>query len=242
MKNLKITVLYDNYPSRQGLETGWGFSCLVEGGKKTILFDTGGDGAVLLANMRGLGIDPSIVDIVVLSHGHGDHSGGLEQFLAVNRGITVLLLRSFPETFKKMLSRWAVNFIMVSGFKKICEQVYATGEIGGPIPEQTLLVRSAQGLVVITGCAHPGIVKIIHEAKRLMQTDAVLLAMGGFHLLDRGRKELEQLIADFKQAGVLSVGPCHCSGDLTRRLFAEYYGNHFIDVGVGKEIRAEMLL
>ena len=79
--DLKITVVYNNYPYKEDLETGWGFSCLVEGADKTILFDTGGDGAVLLGNMDKLRIDPAVVDVVVLSHIHGDHTGGLEDFL-----------------------------------------------------------------------------------------------------------------------------------------------------------------
>jgi len=60
-----ITILYDNNPgdSDERLETAWGFSCLVEGLEKTILFDTGGDSAMLLRNMRTLGLDPMRVNL-----------------------------------------------------------------------------------------------------------------------------------------------------------------------------------
>ena len=88
-----ITILYDYNPgdSDKRLETAWGFSCLVEGPEKTILFDTGGDSATLLRNMRTLGIDPRDMDVIVISHVHGDHVGGLAGFLEENHAVTVYL-------------------------------------------------------------------------------------------------------------------------------------------------------
>ena len=132
MKNLHLTVLYDNNSFRQGLVTGWGFSCLVEGAEGAILFDTGGDGAVLLANMKELGIDPGEIDIVVLSHVHGDHIGGLERFLAMNRTVTVYLPQSFPAKLKDKLKSSGIEIREVHGPTMICENVYSTGERGCP--------------------------------------------------------------------------------------------------------------
>lgn len=74
MNNPIITVVFDNNPYKKGLENGWGFSCLIEGMEKTVLFDTGGN--ILLDNMQMLGIYPEAVDILVLSHVHSDHVGG----------------------------------------------------------------------------------------------------------------------------------------------------------------------
>ena len=75
-----IIVTYDNNPYDERLKTAWGFSCLVRFGGKSILFDTGGDSPRLLYNMSQLKIDPKEVDVVVLSHIHGDHVGGLSVF------------------------------------------------------------------------------------------------------------------------------------------------------------------
>jgi 7,8-dihydropterin-6-yl-methyl-4-(beta-D-ribofuranosyl)aminobenzene 5'-phosphate synthase len=86
---LRITVLFNNVPYRTGLTPGWGFSCLIEGADKTILFDTGGDGAVLLANMRHLGLSPKNVEFVVLSHIHIDHTGGPDELLAEHADLEV---------------------------------------------------------------------------------------------------------------------------------------------------------
>lgn len=70
---------------KQGLKSGWGFSALIETEHAPpILFDTGSDGSVLLHNMRELGIDARRIGTIVISHAHGDHTGGLQSILGVN--------------------------------------------------------------------------------------------------------------------------------------------------------------
>ena len=81
VNHLSITVVSDNNPYKAGLKTSWGFACVIRGAEKTILFDTGGSSVILLGNMKLLGINPKDIDVVVLSHIHGDHVGGLDGFL-----------------------------------------------------------------------------------------------------------------------------------------------------------------
>jgi 7,8-dihydropterin-6-yl-methyl-4-(beta-D-ribofuranosyl)aminobenzene 5'-phosphate synthase len=235
-----ITVVCDNYPYKKGLQTAWGFSCLVRGWGKTILFDTGGEGRLLLANMRGLEIDPHEIDIVVLSHIHGDHVRGLVSLLQQHHGLTVFVPPSFPGDFKKGVRRFGARLQEVEGFIEFCPDVYSTGEMGTWIKEQALILRSSQGLIVITGCAHPGVVKIV-EAVRVQFKEDILLVMGGFHLMGEGRKAIQRIVARLQELGVKNVGPCHCSGDAARKLFQEAYGSAFVPVGVGIEIRIDEL-
>jgi 7,8-dihydropterin-6-yl-methyl-4-(beta-D-ribofuranosyl)aminobenzene 5'-phosphate synthase len=235
-----ITVVYDNNPYKKGLKTAWGFSCLVRGWGKTILFDTGGDGRVLLANMRGLRIDPHEIGMVVLSHIHGDHVGGLASLLQHHHGLTVFVPPSFPSDFKKGVRHFGARLQEVEDFIELCPDVYSTGEMGTWIKEQALILRSSQGLIVITGCAHPGIVEILEKIGGRFQED-ILLVMGGFHLMDKSVNEIKEVIASFQWLGVRYVGPGHCSGDVARRLFQEAYGNAFLPVGVGMEIRIDEL-
>jgi len=234
-KNLSIIVSYDNNPYKERLTTAWGFSCVIKGTEKTILFDTGGDGTILLANMEELGISPKEIDLVVLSHIHGDHVGGLPGFLEKNPEVVGYLPKSFPKAFKDKVKEYGGKIVEVQESLKICQEVYSTGELGTWIKEQSLIIYTKKGLIVITGCAHPGIVKIVDKAKDLVKGD-VLLVMGGFHLGGENKGEIENIISSFRKLGVSYVGPCHCSGDAARQLFKGEYGENFINIGVGRVV------
>ncbi|MFH1312109.1 MAG: MBL fold metallo-hydrolase [Candidatus Eisenbacteria bacterium] len=240
LEDLRLTVVYDNNPHAEGLKTAWGFSCLVEGVEKLILFDTGGEAPILLANMDSLSIKPEDIDIVVLSHAHEDHTGGLWDILAANPNVKVYMPQSFAANFKQRVTKAGAEAIDVKDPVEICTNAYSVGELGGWIKEQSLVVRTDKGLVVITGCAHPGIVPIVNEAREFLG-DEMLLAMGGFHLMRAGGGDVKDVISDLKKSGVTYAGPCHCSGDGTRTMFEEEYGANYIDLGVGARLTGSNL-
>jgi 7,8-dihydropterin-6-yl-methyl-4-(beta-D-ribofuranosyl)aminobenzene 5'-phosphate synthase len=230
-----MITIYDNYQHNQSLETGWGFSCLVDTDGRKLLFDTGAEGSLLLDNMKKLGIDPQKIDFVVLSHTHGDHTGGLEDFLEANSDVKVYLLKSFPEYFKKKVESTGADIVEVGDSMTISEKVSTTGELGSSIKEQSLLIKTGKGLVVITGCAHPGIVDIVRHAKKITGEE-IYLVLGGFHLLNLSETQLKEVTKGFRELGVQKAAPCHCSGDMTREVFRQEYGDDFIENGVGKII------
>ena len=233
-EKLTITIVYDNNEYDERLKTAWGFSCLVERGEFNLLFDTGGDAATLLSNVEVLEIDPRAIDIIVLSHIHGDHVGGLGGILAVNQETTVYLPRSFPVNFKEQVKPHA-RVVEVHEPMEMAEGIYTTGELGTGIIEQSLVLVTGRGLVVITGCAHPGIVNIVAKAKEVTGEE-VYLVMGGFHLSGVSEAVIEGIVEDFRELGVQKVAPCHCSGDLARSIFEKEYGEDFVRVGVGSSL------
>lgn len=233
---LTLTIVYDNNDYDQRLDARWGFSCLIEGLEKTILFDTGGDDVTLLRNMRKLDTEPAEIDAVVLSHIHGDHVGGLSGLLEENSNVVVYLPRSFPQSFKDGVESLGARAHEVSDAQELFAGVYTTGELGNGIREQSLVITTSKGLVVITGCAHPGVVDIIQTAKDIVPEESVYLTMGGFHLSGASTHQIQSVIEGFRQLGVRKVAPCHCSGDETRRLFKKEYGEAYIDSGAGKII------
>jgi 7,8-dihydropterin-6-yl-methyl-4-(beta-D-ribofuranosyl)aminobenzene 5'-phosphate synthase len=111
-----LTVLYNNVPFNRNLTTAWGFSCFVQRKDKGILFDTGEDGTILLSNMQKLGVDPAQIDLIVLSHIHGDHTGGLESLLKINANLTVYLPISFPQAFKTEIAEHGAEVVSVAEF------------------------------------------------------------------------------------------------------------------------------
>jgi 7,8-dihydropterin-6-yl-methyl-4-(beta-D-ribofuranosyl)aminobenzene 5'-phosphate synthase len=232
--SMTITVVYDNNPYDPRLRTDWGFSCLVELDETTLLFDTGGDGEMLLSNMSTMGLDPQEIDHVVLSHIHGDHTGGVRSLLATGVRPVVHVPHSFPETFKDELRSWT-HVRDVSNGTTIAEGFHSTGELGSNIIEQSLVIDSPEGLVIVTGCAHPGIVNVVTKVTEIQEGD-IYLVMGGFHLRDQSSEELRRLIAAFRRLGVQKVAPSHCTGEQAMTLFAREWGADFIDSGAGRVI------
>jgi 7,8-dihydropterin-6-yl-methyl-4-(beta-D-ribofuranosyl)aminobenzene 5'-phosphate synthase len=235
IQKLCITVVYDNNRGAPGISPDWGFSCLITGTPQPILFDTGASAKTLLNNMRRLGITPGEIQVVFLSHFHGDHTGGLARLLEKNSRPTVCYPASFPVKFTEALRRAGIKTLAVRAAAKIGDGVYTTGEIGTWIKEQSLMIPTEKGIVLITGCAHPGIVKIVTAVRTILGSN-VYFVMGGFHLGGLGENQLTEIINAFKKLGVASVGPCHCSGDTARRLFKIAYGRYYVDIGAGSVI------
>jgi 7,8-dihydropterin-6-yl-methyl-4-(beta-D-ribofuranosyl)aminobenzene 5'-phosphate synthase len=235
-KPIQIIIVYDNNSFDEKLEKDWGFSCFIKGLEKSILFDTGTNGRILLSNMEKLGILPEEIDLVFLSHDHRDHTGGLEALLEQNSKIEVWLPEFFSPSFKDAIKKKGATVAEVEKFQKICPGVYTTGVIPGWIKEQSLILDTDKGIIVVTGCAHPRITNIITKAKELLEKD-IHLVFGGFHLGAFYENEISEIIDHFLKSGVKKVGPGHCSGDEARRLFAEEYKDDFIKIGVGKEIK-----
>jgi 7,8-dihydropterin-6-yl-methyl-4-(beta-D-ribofuranosyl)aminobenzene 5'-phosphate synthase len=237
--DLHMGILYDNNRFDPRLKAMWGFSCLVEGLGKTVLFDTGGDGDTLLSNVRLLGVEAARIDIVVLSHIHGDHTGGLGKFLEKNPHVAVYLPDSFPASFKKAVTGMGAHVEEVSEARAIFPGAYTTGEIGDGIREQALALKTASGLVVITGCAHPGIVSMVRRAREISAQGRVDLVVGGFHLRDDPPSRIKSIAEKLRLLSVKRVSPCHCSGDATRILFRQKFGPDYIESGVGKTLQIQ---
>ena len=234
VRDFIITTLYDDYSFNTDLMKGHGFSCLNRGTEKTVLFDIGSD--IVLKNMEELKISPGSIDVLVVSHNHPDHIGGMFHFLKKNNNVIMYIPQSFPEFFKNNLKNAGVTYVDIQNPVKIFENVYSTGEMGTWIRENALVIRTAKGLVVITGCAHPGIMNMLKKAKEIFPKEDVYLAMGGFHMPNMDNQTIKEIISRFRKGKVNKVAPCHCTGDLAISLFKEEYGDDFISGGVGKEI------
>lgn len=237
LDDIRITVVYDNISFRPGPIPEWGFSCLVEGGNGPIMFDTGGSAQTLEKNLGVLGVDLAPVGIVFISHDHRDHTGGAAAVLADARSRTYFVPHSMSSTLgKDSLERLGQSVVVAKQPVKVTEASFSTGKMGSFMAdEHALAVDTDGGLIVISGCAHPGIVKLVSKAKSLSGKE-ILLVMGGFHLQDYTPSDIQKIIAAFKTLGVRFVAPSHCTGTPARRLFQEQYGANFIESGVGRVV------
>jgi len=234
----RLTILYDNNPYDYRLKSSWGFSCLIELEGKTVLFDTGGDGEILLYNMRVLNKDPKTIDMIVLSHIHGDHTGGLWSLLQEKSTLKVYIPDSFPQEFEQRVKKYGAEVVRVDASLEIDRGIYSTGEMDHGIKEQSLIINTSKGMILITGCAHPGIIEIIKQAKTVARKD-IYMVIGGWHLSSVGEREIKGIIEAFLRMGIQKVAPCHCTGDRALAMFKNEYGENFIKAGVGRIINIE---
>ena len=225
-----LTCVYDNYQINPDLQTDWGFACVIHTPQGELLFDTGGKANILLSNMNKMGIEPGSISLVFISHVHGDHLGGLPGFLKKNNQVTVFIPHTFPASVKEMIKARGAKYVEISEHRKITDSIYSTGVLSGPPSEQSLIINTHKGLVIVTGCAHPGICRIVKQAKDLLHQE-IYLVVGGFH-----HPPLE-VVQEFRKLGVKKVAPSHCTGDQVREAFRREYGQDFIEFGVGKIIR-----
>lgn len=235
---VKINVLYDNVSVKKWVKPAWGFAALIEYQGKTILFDTGGKPDILLANMKVLKIAPSSVTDIFISHNHWDHAGGLFSFLGKNHRVKVYLPVSFSETYRREVKASGAKPVRINGFTRITKDIYSTGSLGKELIEQALVLDTPQGLIIITGCAHPGILTIVRSARESLGKP-VYAVLGGFHLADKSGAEVAKIIAEFKKMGVVCVAPCHCTGEKAIKQFKSAYGNNFIPAGAGSVLNLD---
>ena len=224
LDKLSIRIIYDNTDPEEGFEAQWGFSCVIGGADKTILFDTGGKGDVFMNNLAEAGISPSDIDIVVISHEHWDHIGGLGAFLGKNPEVEVFITESFSKEFKEGVKGSCSGLVEVKDPVEIIPGIYSTGDMNGPVREQSLALVTDGGVVVITGCAHPGVDRIVEKATDVTGEN-ILFVMGGFHLQGAEKTRLDELASVFEKCGVKYCGASHCTGDESIEYFMERYGD-----------------
>jgi 7,8-dihydropterin-6-yl-methyl-4-(beta-D-ribofuranosyl)aminobenzene 5'-phosphate synthase len=232
---LRITVLYDNTAYRPDCRADWGFACLIEGTEKTILFDTGAKADVLAANVAALRTDLSRIDALVISHPHGDHTGGLTVALKARKGLPVYVPLGAPSTLAETLRSNGATVLVLEGPADVGRDALVTGPVGGPVPEQALVVRRPEGLVVVTGCSHPGIVAIVERARQVAD-GKVTTVLGGFHLLGHTDEAIAGIVARFRELGVEKVGAAHCTGERAIEAFRRAYGARSIEMGAGRVV------
>jgi len=211
---MKITILYDNETTSVKFVADWGFACLVEAHDRTILFDTGANGRILLGNIRELAIDPARVDTVVISHSHWDHTGGLQDFLTQAPDVTLYVPASFSPPFA------ARETVAVTDEQSLGNGFHSTGELKRI--EQSLIVESGTGVIVITGCSHSGVDLILDAAASYGTVRAII---GGFH----GFENFQRL------SDIDVICATHCTQHI--RAIRKLYPQQFKRGGVGTILR-----
>ena len=227
-----VSVIYDNYVHTKGMTADWGYSILIEGLAKSVLFDTGTRPAIFKFNFSKMDLNASEIDAVVLSHEHRDHTGGIYAFAEMKTGIPVIMPHDFQESFKRDMTGLGLKPLMVREPAAICDNLYTSGLFDFPLSEQALVLDTRKGLVVMTGCSHPGIVNMLKDIRSSFNKN-VYMVFGGFHLMDKTDDEMDTIIAAMKSLGVVMCGATHCTGERQINLIREKFGDGFVELGAG---------
>jgi 7,8-dihydropterin-6-yl-methyl-4-(beta-D-ribofuranosyl)aminobenzene 5'-phosphate synthase len=241
-----------------------------------LLMDTGASSEVMLHNADALNLDLHNLDLISLSHGHYDHTGGLMGILPrLNRRICIL---AHPDIFApKLKERPILKFIgppftraeaeaagaimlEARGPVAIAPEVMTTGEVPriepfekvegfwtikdgqycqDKIPDDQALAINLQGkgLVVITGCAHAGIINTIKHAQKITGVEELYAVIGGFHLMGADEKRIEATAKALQQLDPAIVRPGHCTGQKAVCRLQEALGERCWPLTVGDSIR-----
>ena len=227
-----LTVLFDNYLYESDCQTEWGYGCLVETPEMTVLFDTGGDPAVLAYNIETLGVDVQEIDCIVLSHEHWDHIGGLEVILGQKQNIPVYVPGDFPHHVMSSIRSMGGECVELGNATKITDSIAVTDTLNGPPVEHSLIIKTSDGIILVTGCSHPGVQNLARNAYELTE-DTIQLVIGGYHLGSATNYMLDRTCDVLDEIGVECVSATHCTGDDSIQYFRDRYGENFIESGVG---------
>lgn len=199
-QSFEIYIVYDDKCPKRGFLTGFGFSVLIYNyfTEQFSLFDTGGNGSILIHNLNEFNVDVSAIKNAIISHNHHDHAGGLATLLQINPIIKVYVpideLKAFSRVFPNK------HIYGVSEMIEIEKNLFISGQFKGSFnSEQSVFLKTKDyEFIILVGCAHPGLEKFIMKAQNISKIRAII---GGFH----GFKKLSYL------EGIEFIGACHCS-------------------------------
>jgi 7,8-dihydropterin-6-yl-methyl-4-(beta-D-ribofuranosyl)aminobenzene 5'-phosphate synthase len=204
-----------------------------------VLFDSGTDPDLFMRNLAKMEVEPGSIEKAIISHEHRDHRSGVYKLYPLNRRIGVHFLDAFLQEAYEQAEAIGMKPARVTAPFEVVPGAYSTGIIDGAPPEQSLAVETSQGIVLLVGCSHPGIVKIVETVRKQRGADSIRLLLGGFHMFQQDPAQIREQVAALRRLNVRRVMPAHCSGDLAKKIFAEAYGSEFEPLGAGKILRLE---
>ena len=234
----QISIIYDSETrTGSGMKTGWGFSAIIERGDSIVMLDTGWDEAIFKHNLKISGYKPADIDVVVISHWHPDHIGGLKYLMKANPGLIAYVpgssANSPPDNKRYFVPK--SNKDLPDGMT-ILQTTGADYERSGVEDELSIVAKTEKGPVVIHGCAHSELRNILRNVKKLFP-GKIHMSMGGMRYLNKTEPEMRVIAKDLKEIGLEMIGPAHCAvGPASTKVFKEFFADNVFYARLGAVI------
>lgn len=101
------------------------------------------------------------------------------------------------------------------------------------LDDQALFVESSQGLIVVLGCAHSGVINTVEQICRLSATQRIHAILGGMHLLHASKTRIRRTIKALEDFGVERLCPCHCTGTNALEELRRFFGDRVLETKTG---------
>jgi 7,8-dihydropterin-6-yl-methyl-4-(beta-D-ribofuranosyl)aminobenzene 5'-phosphate synthase len=270
-EKFEMIPLIDGISEDTGLIAEAGVSYLIRTDNANILFDVGlnapdSDPSPLLRNMKKLGIQMGDIDLIVISHNHGDHVGGNKWSTQQTFSVTSHQIDLGNKTIYTPVQMTYPGQEPIYSYDpvKIAEGVATIGVIHCPmfvshVEEQAIAINvKDKGIVVISGCGHQTINKLVERSEKIFNEPLYAL-IGGFHLPvtesrhitkmyswmvtgklpwdSLSKEDVELSVALLREHGVTIVGISgHDSCDWSIQAFKDGFGKNYRDLYVGEPI------
>jgi 7,8-dihydropterin-6-yl-methyl-4-(beta-D-ribofuranosyl)aminobenzene 5'-phosphate synthase len=146
---------------------------------------------------------------------------------------------------------WVTDNIVTTGeipmqteYERVDAELYVKQD-GELVPDPlrddlALIIKSPEGLVVVLGCGHRGIINTLHHARELTGVERIRMVIGGTHLIQASRERLDLTIAELRDLGVERLGVSHCTGLPAASVLFQEFGDSFFFNNAGRVVTIEM--
>ena len=240
----QITIIYDSFGNKDEFTQDWGFAALIEFNDQHIIFDTGNDSRIFAANVKLANIDLTKVDLTIISHRHSDHYNGLSHLVSVLPDVPIYIPNETFNLFEHEhdyenihIDPNKLNINKVTNTIELSENVFIISTVRkhpnlSKLQELSLALKTSQGLILIVGCSHPGIIHIVAAAREI--DERIVNVYGGFHMLRTPLPRIKSIVATLKdEYNVQNISPGHCTGERAQKEFASVFKSNYQHAELG---------